>query len=172
MHPISGDRRHLLLVNPHSAGGRTLKLLPDVERELSRHSVSYRIVQTRSLEHGIEEAGRGAEAGEVPVVMSGDGLIGQIGGALAGSDTPLGMIPGGRGNDLARVLGIPKDPAGSVGVLAKGHERGIDVGEANDRRFLCVASFGFDSECNRIANETKIVKGNLVYAYSVPRALA
>ena len=48
-----------------------------------------------------------AEAGEVPVVMSGDGLIGAVGGALAGTETPLGIIPGGRGNDLARVLGIP-----------------------------------------------------------------
>ena len=65
----------------------------------------------------------------------------------------MGIIPGGRGNDLARVLGIPKEPAGAVAVLAEGHEREIDVGEANGRRFLCIASFGFDSEANRIANE-------------------
>ena len=168
---MSGDRNHCLLVNPHSAGGRTLKLLPKVEAELRRRSVPYRVVWTESLSHGVSEAQRAAEAGEVPVVMSGDGLIGQVGGALANTDTPLGMIPGGRGNDLARVLGIPTDPAGSVAVLADGHQRVIDVGEANDRRFLCVASFGFDSECNRIANETKIIKGNLVYAYSVPRTI-
>jgi YegS/Rv2252/BmrU family lipid kinase len=168
---MSGDPNHCLLVNPHSAGGRTLKLLPKVEAELERRSVPYRVVQTESLAHGVSEAQRAAEAGEIPVVMSGDGLIGQVGGALANTDTPLGMIPGGRGNDLARVLGIPTDPAGSVAVLDDGHERVIDVGEANDRRFLCVASFGFDSECNRIANETKIIKGNLVYAYSVPRAI-
>ena len=104
--------------------------------------------------------------------MSGDGLVGQVGGALAGSDAALGIVPGGRGNDLARVLGIPAEPAGAVQVLAEGLTKRIDVGEANDRRFLGIASFGFDSECNRIANETKLIKGNLVYAYSVPRALA
>jgi YegS/Rv2252/BmrU family lipid kinase len=168
---MSTDRSHLLLVNPHSAGGRTLKLLPEVESELRRHAVAYRIVKTETLEHGVSEALRAAEAGEVPVVMSGDGLVGQVGGALANTDTSLGIIPGGRGNDLARVLGIPKEPAGSVAVLAKGDERVIDVGEVNGRRFLCVASFGFDSDANRIANEAKLVKGNLVYAYAAFRAM-
>jgi len=129
------------------------------------------VVRTRSLEHGIEEATRAAEAGEVPVVMSGDGLVGQVGGALAGTDATMGILPGGRGNDLARVLGIPSDPAGAVAVLAQGTTRRIDVGVANDRRFLCVASCGFDSEANRIANETRFIKGNLVYAYAAIRAL-
>jgi YegS/Rv2252/BmrU family lipid kinase len=103
--------------------------------------------------------------------MSGDGLVGQIGGALAETDAAMGIIPGGRGNDLGRVLGIPPDPAGAVELLAAATERQIDVGEANGRRFLCVASFGFDSDANRIANETRIVKGNLVYAYAAFRAM-
>ena len=129
------------------------------------------MVQTTSLEHGVSEARAAAETGEIPVVMSGDGLIGQVGGALAGSETPLGMIPGGRGNDLARVLGIPREPAGSVAVLAQGEERRIDVGEVNGRHFLCIASCGFDSDANRIANEARLVRGNLVYAYAALRAL-
>ena len=161
-----------MLVNPHSAGGRTLKLVPEVERELGRQGLAYRMVETRSLDHGVEEATHAAESGEVPVVMSGDGLVGQIGGALVETGSQMGIIPGGRGNDLARVLGIPNDPAGAVAVLAERHEREIDVGVANHRRFLCVASCGFDSECNRVANETRLIKGNLVYAYSALRVLA
>jgi YegS/Rv2252/BmrU family lipid kinase len=158
-------------VNPQSAGGRALKHLPEVERELDRRSIPYRVVLTESLEQGVSEARRAADAGEIPVVMSGDGLIGQVGGALAETDAAMGIIPGGRGNDLARVLGIPSDPAGAVDVLEARVERLIDVGEVNGRRFLGIASFGFDSECNRIANETRVIKGNLVYAYSVPRAI-
>jgi YegS/Rv2252/BmrU family lipid kinase len=169
---MSSERRHLLLINPHSAGGRTLKLLPEVERELERQAVAYRIVRTESLEHGVSEAERAATDGEVPVVMSGDGLIGAIGGALAQTGATMGIIPGGRGNDLARVLGIPKEPAGSVAVLAAGLEREIDVGEANGKRFLCVASCGFDSEANRVANEARFIRGNLVYAYAAFRTLA
>jgi YegS/Rv2252/BmrU family lipid kinase len=161
-----------VLVNPHSAGGKTLKLLPEAERELTRQGVQYRVVRTENLEHGVSEARRAAAAGEVPVVMSGDGLVGQIGGALADTATPMGILPGGRGNDLARVLSIPSEPAGAVAVLADGHERQIDVGEANGRRFLCIASAGFDSEANRIANEARLIKGNLVYAYAALRTLA
>ncbi|HEX3561939.1 MAG TPA: diacylglycerol kinase family protein [Solirubrobacterales bacterium] len=160
-----------MLVNPHSAGGKTMKLLPEIEQELRSRKVQYRLVRTESLEHGVAEAQRAAEGGEIPVVMSGDGLIGQVGGALAQGDAPMGILPGGRGNDLARVLGIPDDPAGSVGVLAEGNLRTIDVGEVNGARFLCIASCGFDSDANRIANETRIVRGNLVYAYAALRAL-
>jgi YegS/Rv2252/BmrU family lipid kinase len=130
------------------------------------------VVRTENLEHGVAEALAAADDGEIPVVMSGDGLVGQVGGALAGGDTPLGLIPGGRGNDLARVLGIPSDPAGSAEVLSEGNERTIDVGEVNGKRFLCIASCGFDSDANRIANEARIVRGNLVYAYAALRALA
>ena len=56
-------------------------------------------------------------------------------------------------------------------MLAGGEVRQIDVGEANGQRFLCIASVGFDSDANRIANETRLIKGNLVYAYAALRAL-
>ena len=160
-----------LLVNPASAHGRSLKLLPRIEQELDARRIAFRVVRTRDLEDGITKALHAVEAGELPVVLSGDGLVGAIGGAMAGSSTPLGIIPGGRGNDLARVLGIPDDPAGAVEVLATGEERRIDVGEANGKRFLGIVSVGFDSEANRLANETSFLRGNLVYAYAAVRTL-
>jgi YegS/Rv2252/BmrU family lipid kinase len=161
-----------LLVNPHSAGGRPLKLLPRVEAALDAERTAFRVQRTRGLEHGVEQALLAVEAGEVPVVMSGDGLLGAIGGAMAGSETPLGIVPAGRGNDLARALGIPTEPEAAVGVLRAGHSRRIDVGEANGKRFLGIVSVGFDSEANRLANETGFLRGNLVYAYAALRTLA
>jgi len=160
-----------LLVNPASAHGRTLKLLPAVEQELDLRRIAFRVERTRGLEDGIERALRAVEANEVPVVISGDGLVGAVGGAMAGSKTPLGIIPGGRGNDLARVLGIPDDPVEAVAVLAAGESRRIDVGEANGKPFLGIVSVGFDSECNRLANEVTIIRSNLVYVYSLFRTL-
>jgi YegS/Rv2252/BmrU family lipid kinase len=160
-----------LLVNPASAGGKTLKLLPRVETELDALRIPFRVERTSGLEHGVERALRAVEADEVPVVVSGDGLLGAVGGAMAGSEAPLGVIPGGRGNDLARVLGIPDDPAAAVAVLAAGQTRRIDVGEANGKRFLGIVSVGFDSEANRLANETSFLRGNLVYAYAALRTL-
>jgi YegS/Rv2252/BmrU family lipid kinase len=83
----------------------------------------------------------------------------------------MGIIPGGRGNDLARVLGIPEDPEGAVAALLDGETRRIDVGEVNGKRFLGIVSVGFDSEANRLANETGFMRGNLVYAYAAIRTL-
>src|SRR3954451_4868390 len=160
-----------LLVNPSAGGGRSMKLLPRVEQALDERRAVFRVQRTRGLEHGVDQALGAIEAGEIPVVISGDGLIGAVGGAMAGSETPLGIVPGGRGNDLARVLGIPDDPAGAVAVLAAGEARRIDVGEANGKRFLGIVSVGFDSEANRLANETGFMRGNLVYAYAALRTL-
>ena len=161
-----------LLVNPASAGGKTLKLLPAVEQALDARRAVFRVQRTKDLEHGAEQALRAIEAGELPVVMAGDGLVGAVGGAMAGSETPLGILPGGRGNDLARVLGIPSEPEEAVATLFAGHSRRIDVGEANGKRFLGIVSVGFDSECNRRANEVKLIRSNLVYVYSLFRTLA
>lgn len=160
-----------LIVNPSSAGGKSLKLLPRVEAALDARRAVFRVEKTRSLEHGAELALRAIELREVPVVVGGDGLLGAVGGAMAGSESPLGLVPAGRGNDMARALGIPKEPEAAVATLLAGHSRTIDVGEANGRRFLGIASVGFDSECNRLANETHFLRGNLVYAYSMPRTL-
>jgi YegS/Rv2252/BmrU family lipid kinase len=160
-----------LLVNPSSAGGKSLKLLPRVEAALDARRAVFRVQKTKSLEHGAEQAQLAIEAGELPVVVSGDGLLGAVGGAMAGAETPLGLIPSGRGNDLARALGIPEDPEDAVDVILAGHSRRIDVGEANGMRFLGIVSVGFDSECNRLANETHFLRGNLVYAYSMLRTI-
>jgi YegS/Rv2252/BmrU family lipid kinase len=168
---MSETRRHLLLVNPSAGGGKAAGLLPQVEAAFRSRGLEQRTVLTEGLEHGRAEALAGAESGEAVVVMSGDGLIGQIGGALAGLETPMGILPGGRGNDLARSLGIPLEIPGAMDVLAAGNVRSIDVGEVNDRRFLGIASCGFDSDANRIANETKLIKGNLVYFYAALKAL-
>jgi YegS/Rv2252/BmrU family lipid kinase len=162
----------VVLFNPSAGAGRAGDRLPSIEAALAAEGLEYRIVRTSGLDHGVAEATSAAAAGSVPIVVSGDGLIGAVGGALAESETPLAVVPGGRGNDFARAMGIPIDPGEAVRVIAAGATRTIDVGQANDRRFLCIASLGFDSEANRIANEAKLIRGRLVYAYAGTRALA
>ena len=169
---MNAGGKHLLLVNPSAGAGRVGELLPRARAALTAEGIDYRLVETRSLEHGVEEARAAAEAGETTIVMSGDGLIGQVGGALAGTGAAMALMPGGRGNDLARVVGIPTEPEAAAALIAAGTTRTIDVGEANGRRFICIASCGFDSDANRIANETKVIRGNLVYLYAALRALA
>jgi YegS/Rv2252/BmrU family lipid kinase len=162
-----------LIVNPSAGGGKAKRVAPDVERALRKQGLAVRRVDTRDLDHARELAEQGARAGETVVVLSGDGLIGVVADVLR--DFPgavLGVLPGGRGNDLARVLGIPKDPIAACAVIAHGIPRAMDLGEVAGQAFVGIASVGFDSVANRIANEAPAWLGNLVYAYGALRALA
>jgi YegS/Rv2252/BmrU family lipid kinase len=165
------SRRFALLVNPASAGGKALKALPVVHETLDRLGAPHRTVTTRSTEHAAEEAARAAAQGETVAALSGDGLLRPLAGALKGTPSALAVIPCGRGNDLARVLGIPTDPAEAAQLAVDGPEKLLDVAEVDGTPFVGIASFGFDSEANRIANEAKFVRGNAVYLYAALRAL-
>lgn len=160
-----------LIANPSAGGGRTGRALKGVEQTLTRLGLEHHTEQTRSLAHAQELAADAAAAGEVAVAFGGDGLIAAVAGTLRHTDAVLGVLPGGRGNDFARALGIPLDPVEACGVLASGAVREIDLGIVGSRTFIGIASCGFDSDANRIANETRVVRGNLVYAYGAIRAL-
>jgi len=167
------SRRLALLVNPHAAGGRALRLLPRVEARLRELGLPFTVQRTQSLLHGCELAREAAERGETPVTLSGDGLIGAVAGAVR--EVPgavLGVLPGGRGNDFARMVGLPLDAVAACDVLAEGREVPVDMGAANGRTFLGIASLGFDSDANRIANAAPPQLGRLVYVYGAVRAIA
>jgi diacylglycerol kinase family enzyme len=137
-----------LIVNPSAGAGRAARLLPDVEAALRAHGLAFRVDRTTSIEHARELARAARE---------GDGV--------------MALLPGGRGNDLARKLGIGHDPVAAVGFLAAGRERRIDVGEAGGKTYVGILSAGFDSDVNRIANATRLPLGTQVYAYGALRAL-
>jgi YegS/Rv2252/BmrU family lipid kinase len=160
-----------LIVNPASGGGRAGAVLAEVRRALDARGLDHRVELTRSLEHARELAVAAQQAGEMAVALGGDGLIGAVAGALRDSDGVLGVLPGGRGNDFARVLGIPLDPVAACAVLAEGTVRALDLGQIGETTFIGIASCGFDSEANRIANQTRLIRGNLVYTYGGIRAL-
>ena len=162
----------LLIVNPAAGGGRAGRALPEVQETLRGLGLAHRVETTRSLDHARELAVQATAAGETAVAFGGDGLIGAVADALRAGDGLLGVLPGGRGNDFARMLGIPLAPPAACAVLATGEIRRIDLGEVGARTFIGIASCGFDSVANRIANETTIVGGSLVYAYGALRALA
>ena len=164
--------RLALLPNPAAGGGRAERILPELLSELDALGIERRVVAAATLADARVEAGRAAAAGEGVVAIGGVGLVGPVAGAMRGAGTALTIVPAGRGNDFARVLRIPREPRAAVRLAAEGEERLLDVGEINGSAFVGIASLGFDSDANRIANETKLVRGNLVYLYAALRALA
>ena len=104
-----------LIVNPAAGGGRARGLAPQAESALREHGLTVKRDDTRDLEHARELAVQAAQAGEIVAVLSGDGAVGAVADALRPvPGAVLGVLPGGRGNDLARVLGISDDIAAGV----------------------------------------------------------
>jgi YegS/Rv2252/BmrU family lipid kinase len=151
-----------------------------VDSALRAHGLVVRRQDTRDLDHACALAIEAARGGETVAALSGDGMIGAIADSLR--EVPgavLGVLPGGRGNDLARVLGIGGDPIAACATIARGVPRPIDLGAVVDqsadergRAFVGIASAGFDSDANRIANEAPAWLGGFVYGYAALRALA
>jgi YegS/Rv2252/BmrU family lipid kinase len=162
-----------LIVNPSAGGGRAAKLLPKVQARLRLLGVEHHTELTRDLPHAQELARAAATAGEPAVLLSGDGLVGAVAHVLRSHPgAVMGVLPGGRGNDFARVTGIPLDAEAACDVIANGAPQPVDVGDVDGATFIGIASLGFDSDANRIANEAPPRLGNLVYTYGALRALA
>ncbi len=111
------------------------------------------------------------------VAVGGDGTAGALAGVAATSGARYGLIPAGRGNDLAGVLGIPSDPAAAVRVLTTGQVRQIDliaVGTAGQPETVVAGSVyaGIPAVAGEIANATRWLGGSLVYQVAALRALA
>ncbi|MDQ4491020.1 diacylglycerol kinase family protein [Sinomonas sp. ASV486] len=113
------------------------------------------------------------------VVVGGDGAVNLVANVLAGTGVPLGVVPAGTGNDVARLLGVPLDSvAGAVSaVLAAldGAPRLLDLGRIDwpdgQRHYVAVASAGFDARVNERANTWRWPRGQSRYTLAVLREL-
>jgi YegS/Rv2252/BmrU family lipid kinase len=160
-----------IIVNPSAGGGRAARRLPELESALRSRGVAFRVERTTSMEHARALAAETLETGEVAAAMGGDGIVGSVAHVLRDTEGVLGVIPGGRGNDLARKLGIGHEPGDAAAVLAHGRVRRIDVAEADGVTYLGIASAGFDSDVQDITLHTRLPLGGLVYVYGTLRAL-
>ena len=127
------DRDLCLIVNPTAGAGRAAKLLGAVEAELRGMGLRFRVERTTSMEHARElRAAARPPPGEIVAAMGGDGLTGAVAGELRDGAGVLAVLPGGRGNDFARKLGIPADPVAACALL-RGAERRIDLAAVDGR---------------------------------------
>jgi diacylglycerol kinase (ATP) len=122
------------------------------------------------------------EAGVDAVVVSGgDGMVNLGVNVVAGTATPLGIVPAGTGNDIARELGVPLDAGAAAGTvvraLAEGTRRTVDAvrcspeGGGDVRWFAGVLAAGFDAVVNERANGWRWPRGSAKYTLAVAREL-
>jgi diacylglycerol kinase (ATP) len=171
------DRPLCLIVNPTAGNGRAKAVLPQVTSALTAAGVAHRVTESASLAHARELAAEAAERDEVVVAVGGDGMAGALAGVAAQASASYGIVPVGRGNDLATVLGIPADPAGAARVLAGGQLRQVDliaVSAPGHPEVIVAGSVyaGLPAVAGEIANTTRWLGGSLVYPVAALRALA
>ena len=162
-------KRALLIANPDSRGGGSIA--PAIERleasgiELLRAACSSADDVSPTIRH------RRGEVDSV-IIAGGDGTLNAAAGALVETGLPLGILPTGTANDLARTLGIPADLTRAASIIAAGHRRRIDLGDVNGRSFFNVASIGLSADLARqLTREMKRRFGRLAYALASMRIL-
>ena len=154
-----------LIVNPTSGRGRGSTVAKQASQLLDKQGVTHEVIYSRSPDDPVRLARESIRDRTAAVVaIGGDGLVSQVAGELVETDTPLGIIPAGRGNDFARGLGIPLDIAGACATIVTGHQQRVDVGQANGRYFFSVAVMGFAAEINRKANTFTKLRVNALYS--------
>ncbi|HMD12813.1 MAG TPA: diacylglycerol kinase [Marmoricola sp.] len=162
---MTAGRELALLTNPTAGKGKGARTAARALPRLLEAGYDVRSLAGRSPEEAMELARQCVADGiEALVVCGGDGMVHLGVQAVAGTDTPLGIIPAGTGNDVARYLDLPRsDPALAADVVARGKERTIDLARVGSVYFVTVLAAGFDAIVNERANAMAWPKGQMRY---------
>ena len=157
-----------LIVNPTSGGGRGARIARQAGLELQWRGCPHEVLYSSSpTDPGVLARQAVADGCPLVVGVGGDGLIHAVANSLVGTPTTLGIIPAGRGNDIARGLGVPLRLSEACELIAQHHTRPvprIDVGQAHERYFFSVAVLGLAAEINRRSNRMSRLRFNAVYS--------
>lgn len=145
INPISGAG-----ADPDAATRRALV----IEEAAKRRGIPTKVDVTRHRGHARELAAAALDAHASGVVVwGGDGTFNEAASALVGSSLPIGLVPAGSGNGLARALGVPWEPMMAVDLALDGPARLIDVGRIAGRYFFNIAGIGFDARVATLFNQ-------------------
>ncbi|MFE4197776.1 diacylglycerol/lipid kinase family protein [Paenarthrobacter sp. NPDC056912] len=181
-HPVSAPGKIALAINPAASFGHNRQAGDEAARWLRAAGCDVVVLRADSyeaLKARVEEI-LAADAGvDALVVVGGDGMVHLAVNALAGLDVPLGIVPSGTGNDVARLLGLPLNrTAAACGRLLAAWEAGgrrIDTGlvtaAGRSTYFAGVLSAGFDAAVNERANSWRWPRGKGRYNLAMLREL-
>jgi YegS/Rv2252/BmrU family lipid kinase len=167
----------LLLVNPAAGGGRAARLANEVAAAAREAWGEVVVSETQAPGHGTEQVRDAVRQGAKRVlVLGGDGTLHEAANGVLSSAVPelppIGVIPGGTGNDYAKIAGtVGLSAVAAVDRLARGRIRYLDVGIAWGEYFLNAIGIGFDAEVARYMNANKHAGGIAGYLQAVVSVL-
>lgn len=163
------QRQALLVVNP-VAGTRSKRGLHEIVAErLAGCDIAVTTKFTEGQGHASDLAATAVRDGyDLVVAAGGDGTVNEVANTLSGTGVPLGIIPLGSGNGLARSLGIPQDVGEAIRIIENNHIVRCDRGLVNGLPFYCTFGVGFDAAVSEKFASMKR-RGRVTYVRSVLR---
>ena len=163
--------RALLIVNANSRSGK--EACDAAIAGLGRHGIEPVYRDCRSKAELLPLIAEHGKTADMIVVGGGDGTLNAAAAGVMQAGRPLGILPMGTANDLARTLGIPMELEGAIRIIAEGHTKWIDAGAVNGQLFFNVASIGLAAQLAlELTPEIKRRFGKLGYALAAIRVLA
>jgi YegS/Rv2252/BmrU family lipid kinase len=164
----------VIIINPISGGASPREARARAQLALAvvdAHGDPVEVLMTEAVGHARELAKAAVRRGaRLVLAWGGDGTINEVASALAFDDVPLGIVPAGSGNGLARELGVHQRPERAIADALQAVPRAMDLGEIDGRLFANVAGIGFDAHiASRFATATR--RGFVGYAGITVRAL-
>jgi YegS/Rv2252/BmrU family lipid kinase len=167
-------RRVYVIANP--AAGQGNFDVKDLNARFSAAEIEWEVFFTKKWGDAEEHALRALDEGaDVVAAYGGDGTVAEVGGAMAGSGVPMGILPGGTANVMSVELGIPLPFGEAINVLCYEELtlRPVDVGKVDDRHFVLRLSMGLEARMVEGADRNlKDRLGTLAYAFSALKAIA
>ena len=162
---MAGTRVIALLTNPTSGKGKGARHGAAARERLRSRGAEVRAAQGRDADEALDLArALVAEGVDALVVVGGDGMANLGVQAVAGTGTPLGIIPAGTGNDVARYGDLPRtDPVAAADRVLAGRTVQMDLALCHGRYYVTVMAAGFDAVVNERANTMTWPKGQMRY---------
>lgn len=170
-------RSFSFLVNPLSGGGAAPAAVVPVARIMRDAGASVEVTYSPGPRATLDIVEAAVGRGDVVVSVGGDGMLSSIAGQVSALGGTLGIVPAGRGNDFARMLGLPADPERLARILLEGTVRPIDLlslrtGEAAPRIVAGSVYCGVDAIAGEIVDKVRWLPRKLQYPYAAVRSLA
>ncbi len=170
-------RAFTFLVNPSSGGGAAPGAVVPVARLLREAGATVDVTYSPGPHAMVELVDEAVDRGDVVVSVGGDGMVSSLAGLVAARGGTMGMLPAGRGNDFARMLGLPESADAQARLLLEGQVRSIDLlavaGIGGGRRLVAGSVYaGVDARAAEIVDRVTWLPRRLQYPYAALRALA
>jgi YegS/Rv2252/BmrU family lipid kinase len=162
-------KRILFILNPISGTTSKAGIPTLIEKTLDNDLFDCEIKFTERAGHAEEIAREAKDNGiDLVVAVGGDGTVNEVGRALVGSNTALGVVPCGSGNGLARHLMLPLNVKKSIALINKYEIHDLDYGLINGYPFFCTCGMGFDAMISKKFAEAG-KRGPITYVENVLR---